>query len=214
MFRAAVNTSENRTPGQRGREGAPRVLTTAGWGWDRDGSDDTLSFLLKISMNGCTPSVTAISEKLPKPGSWSQVQGTFKAQDTVFIARGRSVFLSLGVIWRAEGGHCRAGPRICLQGWSVSSGHVILNLQFYHKQLGWVFLFTEAQRGCAWDLRLHSQPAGESWEASRVGLGILRSKHSRTAATYSDQAGLSASPAEPRVPRQMPRFIEVSFSRL
>lgn len=96
----------------------------------------------------------------------------------------------------------------------MSPGHVILNLQFYHKQLGWVFLFTEAQRGCVWDLRLHSKSAGESWEASRVGLGILKSKHSRTAATYSDQAGLSSSPAEPRVPRQMPRFTEVPFSRL
>lgn len=83
-------------------------------------------------MNGCTPSVTAISEKPPKPGSWSQVQGMFKAQDTVFVAKGRSVFLSLGVIWRAEGGRRRAGPRICLQGlervsWACDSELAVLS---------------------------------------------------------------------------------------
>lgn len=47
-----------------------------------------------------------------------------------------------------------------------------------------------------------------------MGLGILRSKHTRTAGMRSDQAGLSSSLAEQRVPRQIPCFTKVLFSHL
>lgn len=63
----------------------------------------------------------------------------FKAQDTVFMARGRSV-----CPWELSGE--QRGPP---QSWAkdLSAGLECVSLQFYHKQLGWVFLFTETQKG-------------------------------------------------------------------